>query len=388
VPRSKPLLLRAARTHKREDRLTELLAVVLAGHQVFAHRFLHAAGLHARGDVEVSTQVRTARGKFVDLQLVSLDLDGRVLGRLWSEHKTGSGYSPGQLPGYADDLDGIGGARRLITIVDSLDEAPVSPHWERFTWRQIALLAWKAGREAGGGLRWREAALGPDGPAQQRLLVELLSYLEEEHDTVLDPVTHVHVAAFAKSSETHDILFTVLERAADMSAHDPDEGVGYPKDYFNQYWQAFKSDGTWAQPLEGYLELTVSESDEWTYDRAGEPAFGAGFTLPGDLQDQLRSAACAPWRGPLEAQGATIAEWDGYVRVYRTLYLAELIGKGPTIDAQAQALAKWVDESFAIVTAHDPGVTRVPPVKRGRAKAAAAADGPDGGDGPDGAGAV
>lgn len=27
------------------------------------------------------------------------------------------------------------------------------------------------------------------------------------------------------------------------------------------------------------LELTVYESDEWTFDRLGEPAFGAGATL-------------------------------------------------------------------------------------------------------------
>lgn len=368
VPHSATLLLRAARTHKREDRLTELLAVVLVGHQGFAHRFLRAAGLRAGGEVEVATQVRTSRGKFVDLQMVSLDLDGTVLARLWSEHKTGSAYGPGQLPGYADDLDAIGGPRQLITIVDRRHDACASPRWERFTWRQVAVLAWEAGRDAAG-TGWREAALSPDGPARQRLLLELLSYLEEEHDTVLDPVTHVHVAAFAKASETHDILYTLLERAADLSAHDPDDGVGYPKDYFNQYWQAFKSDGTWALLLEGYLELMVAESDEWTYDRAGEPAFGAGIVLPGDLHDHLRSAACQPWRTALEFQGVTIAKWDDFVRVYRTFYLAELIAMGPTIDAQALALKKWADESFAIVAANDPQVTRTPPTKKRPAKA-------------------
>ena len=359
--------------------MTELLAAVLSGHQGFAHRLLLAARLPAGGGVEVGTQVRTARGKVVDLQMVSLDFDGTVLGRLWSEHKTGSAYSPGQLPGYADDLDGIGGSRRLITIVDRLDEAKCSPRWERFTWRQIAVLAWQAGR-ASGGPRWREAALGPNAPAQQRLLLELLSYMEEEHDTVLDPVTHMHVATFARTSETHDILFTLLERAADLSAHDADDGVGYPRDYFNQYWQAFKSESTWAIPLEGYLELTVAEGDEWTYSRAGEPAFGAGYSLPGDLRDELRAAARQPWRELLEAKGVTIAEWDGWVRVYRTLYLAELIPKGSTIDAQAQALAKWADDSFAIVAAHDPKVTRTRPDTKRRSRSAVLPGGDDSGE--------
>jgi hypothetical protein len=374
MPRSAALLLRAARTYKREDRLTELLAVVLAGHQGFAHRLLRKAGLQTAGEVEVSTQVRTARGKLVDMQLVSLDHARTVLGRLWSEHKTGSDYGPGQLSGYADDLDLIGGSRRLITIARHRDEAPPSPRWERFSWHDIAGLAWMAGREAGGP-DWRRAATLPDSHAQQRLLLELLSYLEEEHDTVLNPVTYAHVAAFAKTTETSDILYTLLERAADLSRHDADGGVGYEKDYHSQYWQTFKAEGTWAAPLEGYPEFTVAESDEWTYDRAGEPAFGAGLTLPGDLADELRSAAQRPWRETLEGQGVTIQAWGDMVRVYRTMYLAELIAKGPTIDTQAQALAQWADESFALVAAHDPQVTRTPPVKKSRARAAATSDG-------------
>lgn len=373
MPRRASLLLRAARTHKREDRLTELFAVVLSGHRAFAHRLLETSGLPPRGDVEVATQVRTGRGKFVDLEVVSLDLDGTVLGRLWSEHKTGSAYGKDQLLGYAEDLEHIGGRRQLITIVDRLDEAAPSPRWMRFTWRQIAVLAWEAGREAGGPL-WRDAALSPDGAAQQRLLHELLSYLEEEHATVLNPLTHLHVSAFAKTSETHEVLYALLERAADLSSKDPDAGVDWPKDSLHQYWQSFASEGTWAAALEGYFELTVAESDEWTYDRAGEPAFGAGFTLPGDLQDQLRSSALQQWRRSLEAERVSVAEWEGYVRVYRTLYLAELIGKGPTIDAQARALANWADESFAVVSAHDPKVTRKPPVKKARTAAKSASD--------------
>jgi hypothetical protein len=386
VPRSTSLLLRAARTHKREDRLTELLAVVLAGHRDFAHRLLRAAGLRGRGEVDVSTQVRTARGKFVDMQLLSLDHDGTVVGRLWSEHKTGSAYSPGQLPGYAEDLDRMNGPRQLITVVDRLDEAPPSPDWERFTWRQIAVLAWEAGREAAGP-NWREAALAPDGPARQWLLLELLSYLEEEHKTVVDPLTHVHVAAFANTSQTHEILFALLEIVGELSAHDPD-GVDYPADYLNHYWQPFKADGTWAQPLDGNFELTLLETDEWTYNRAGEPAFGAGFTLPGDLKDTLRSTAQQPWREELEAEGFTIGGWDDWLHVYRTMYLAELIAKGPTIDAQAQALAWWTDESFAIVAGHDPKVTWTPPVKKSRAKATSRTEQATGGDAPDGAPAV
>lgn len=256
-------------------------------------------------------------------------------------------------------------------IVDRLDQAPPG-RWERFTWRQIAEWAWEAGRDTGGA-GWHEAALEPDSPAQQRLLVELLSYLREEHHTVIDPVTHVHVAAYAKASETQDMLYGLLADAGDLCGYDREDGVDYHKEDFSQYWQIFNGDDTWAQPLDGYPELTIAESDGWTIDRAGEPAFGAGFTLPPDLHDQLRSADLLPWRERLSAEGVTVTEWESHVRVYRTLYLAELIAKGPTIDSQARAVARWADESFAIVAAHPPNITRTPPVKR-RGKEAASPD--------------
>jgi hypothetical protein len=82
-------LLRAARTAKREDRLTEIFSVVLAAHRGLAMRLLKESGLlDGRGApmaIEVATQVRTHRNKLVDLQLVGLDKDGSVAMRLWSE---------------------------------------------------------------------------------------------------------------------------------------------------------------------------------------------------------------------------------------------------------------------------------------------------------------
>lgn len=374
MPRSASLL-HAARTLKREDRLTELLAVVLRGHRGFAHLLLRAAGLPALGEVEVRTQLRTARGKFIDLQLVCLDSGGTVVSRLWSEHKTGSSYGRGQMEGYADDLDGFDGPAQLITVVDGLDEAPESPRWQSFTWRDIAMLAWHAGHDADGPT-WRQAALSPDGPARQLLLLELLSYLEEQHGAVVSPVTDVHVVTLAQTGETFDTLSTLLELAADLSENEPDGDFGCDED-LSLYLQGFEAEGTWADPLDGYLELSLSGSDEWTREQTGEPAFGAGFNLPGDLEESLRSAARQPWRESLETQGVTVAELDGEILLYRTLYLADLVAEGPTLDAQAQALATWADESFAILAAHDPSVNRPVRVKRTRKKRTSRADEPD-----------
>ena len=86
-------LIRAAGTSIREDRLTELLAVVLDSHRPFARRLMREADLPPGDDVEVSPQVSTPGGKRIDLQVVSMDAKGHPLGRLWSEHKTGSAFS-------------------------------------------------------------------------------------------------------------------------------------------------------------------------------------------------------------------------------------------------------------------------------------------------------
>jgi hypothetical protein len=352
MPRNPSLLLRAARcTLKREDRLTELLAVVLDGHLDFAHGLLKLAGLPALGDVEVLTQHRTARGKFVDMRIRSLDSHGNAAGLLWSEHKTGSPYSSGQMEGYANDL-GLSDDRKLITIVDGPKPPPDKKPWQTFTWRDIAVLASQTGRDLGG-QNWREEALSPHGPAQQRLLLELLSYLEEIHGTVVDPMTQADVDAFATTSKTHKVLFALLDCAAHLPRYEQAPKFGIAPDR-SHYWLTFKSDGIWAEPRGGWLELTVAESDGWTGDKAHEPVCGAGFALPPIVEEELRSDACQSWCEEMNERGFIIRRWGNRLRVYRTKRLAELTATGPTIDLQAQELADWADETFAILRDHNP----------------------------------
>jgi DNA-binding protein len=361
VPRTKPLLLHAARTKKGEDRLTEVLAVVLAGHEGLAHRLLKAAGLPFSGAVEVSTQVRTERGKYVDLQLVALDgKDRAVLSRLWSEHKTGSDYSPDQLEGYAADLQAMHqGPRRLITVVNHSSDATVDPRWDVFTWDQVALLAEEQGR-ADEGTRWRDAATAGAAPARLRFLHELLTYLEEKHHAVTNPISHIDILALAQANETSEKLTGLLERAADLSRLEPDGGYGWDKSDLGTYWQLFKLPGGWHEPLGGHAELAVFESDSWSFDRLDEPAFGAGVSLPAKLYEQLRDASRTAWREGLASEGVAVTDTeDGVVRCYRTLYVAELISKGATVDAQATWLGRWAADAVELIVSRAPQ----PPLK-------------------------
>lgn len=366
-PRS---LLRAVRTAIREDRLTELFAVVLDGHPAVARRILERAELPSEGAVEVSTQVRTRRGKRVDLQLVALDADQHVVGRLWSEHKTGSGYGPEQLPNYAAELAEFPGKTQLITIVDQLVEAD-DPRWKRLTWQEVATMMTEVGC-AEDGPEWRQRAISGDTLARQRLLHELLSYMEEEHGTMLDPIDHLDVIAFARANRTSELLVAVMERAAEQSSLTPDGPVGCsPKDDWGAYWQCFKRPGSWAERLEGYAELHAGDEDLWAYPRVGEPAFGAGFTLPIKYYDMLRDSTNREWLQAVEGEGFSVAaDVDGYyARVYRTKYVAELISAGD-MDAQATVLARWMDDAVDALEKHDPGLQPVPdPPKRGSRKA-------------------
>ncbi len=124
MPRGPESFFDAVRRAKREHRLTDLLALVLEAHAGFANKLLAAAGLPEAAQVRTRIEVLTRRGRPVDLELLAYDERGAVIGRLWSENKTGARYQPEQLPDYAKDLPLQPSARQLITIVNTLSEVP------------------------------------------------------------------------------------------------------------------------------------------------------------------------------------------------------------------------------------------------------------------------
>lgn len=143
--------------------------MVLSDFEPAALELLRRAGLEA-STVEVSTQIRTRRGKRVDLQIVGLGPDRLPCARLWSEHKTEADYMADQLEGYALDLDDLGGARRLITIAERGTPPRLDPRWLWFTWDQVAGWLERLGREHAADRRWRRAARSADAEAAIRII--------------------------------------------------------------------------------------------------------------------------------------------------------------------------------------------------------------------------
>jgi hypothetical protein len=386
MPLKPPLLVRAARTRVREDRLTELLSVVLAADEQFAHRFLamaeFAPGLpEALGPVEVSTQVRTGRGKRVDMEVLLYDVPGNhPVARLWSEHKTGSKFSDGQLPGYADELSALPGRTRLIAVTDRLDEVEIDSRWDRCTWAQLANIIDDIGRSRGEAgedrRRWRAAASRPAAPAEQRLLHELLSYLEEDRSVVLDPLTHLDIVAFQRANRTAEVLLGLLNRAGEYSRYTVDGEAEFYKDDQGFAGISFSLPASWVEALEGAFELLVADEDELSYERVGEPAFTIGAWLPPKYEDVIRSDDKRAWRESIETDGFTVGlDRDGYPRITRTRYTAELLAHGPLLDSQARALAEWVDGTVGLLLGADPGLEVIPdPVRTRRRKRAGDSD--------------
>jgi hypothetical protein len=381
MSRAPQSLITAVRRAKREDRLTDLVAMVLEEHIGFANHVLREAGLPKAVEVRASAQVTTRRGRHPDLEVLGLDERGAAVCRLWSENKTGANYQPDQLPDYAEDLPEHPARHQLITIVDDMSEvprdeqSPDAPRWRGFTWQQVAVMAWEAGRESSPGVDrpdWQRAARRPQAPASQRILLELLNYLEEEHGVVLNPLGHEHISAFAYMDETIAVLQELVTGAASHTHADLDGELEW-SDKSDSLWQCFAAAGTWAEALEGSPDIESANTDHWSSDRIGEPAFGAGYTLPGTVAPVLLASDSQSWRDAVEADGFSVRpSSDGdWLYIRRTKYVAELIPAGATLDAQTRVLGKWLDDALQALARHDPGVQPPPkPVPRRRRKGA------------------
>ena len=141
--------------------------------------------------------------------------------------------------------------------------------------------------------------------------------------------------------------------------------VDWDKSDWGRSWIILDApEDAWPSKVQGSPELTAVGSDDWTVSRMDEPAFGAGWTLPRKAFRELADRAV--WRRALDDQRFSLAEFAGQTRTFRTMYMAELVGRGTTFDEQAKALGEWSDQSIddLLDTGVDPGPLE-PPMSRG-----------------------
>lgn len=343
-------LIEATQFQKREDRLTEILAVVLRAFEPAALEILRQGGFHADG-AEVSTQVITPLGKRPDMQIVALDSDGKVIGRLWSEHKTGAPYMEGQLDGYARELEMSPVETGLITITERDVRPDLDDRWRCFTWDEVAMWLDRLGRERTDDRRWRRGAASAGVGIW--MLDELLTYLEEEHEVIIEPLDALDIVAFGRADATGETLYALLERAAEESELAVAGRPEWTKNDWGRIWQLFEPAG-WSAALDGYPELHVGASDYWLNDLLGVPAFGAGLTFKARLRDPLLEADEGRWAQKAADLGFSVFEEDRLTRVYKTRYATDLVGVGTSIDEQGRSLGIWFKEAIKEIERLDP----------------------------------
>ncbi len=380
MPRSREELLDAGQSYLEgsENRLTEVLATVLAAHDDLAREFFALAGLTTADAerFEVYTQVPVAEGARPDM-VVWAFIGDAVVALLWCEHKVGPGaFRDLQLEDYRDALGNQRCKRnRLVGIVSDVTAGHEGPDWTMLTWQSLAEAANNLGRRWGTAVDakdWRTEALAPLAPARERLLHELLWYLEESENVVVDALVAENVESFRGARKTALAIVTLLGRTAEHASPFKADGEANGTEWGDQYWVQFQTpDDSWLQRLRAeqwyaWPELTLADSAGWSAAHDGDPAFGAGYTLDKRLYETLASDEA--WVRRLEAKELSIGEFDGYTRVFRTKPLADLVSAYDTLDMQARTLAAWTRESLQLAADADPGPFDLPSKRRRRPK--------------------
>lgn len=369
-------------SNSRENRLTEVFASVLDCHDALARALFGRAGVELPdGELrfEVFTQRAVAPGARPDM--VVLAFRGATLAaQLWSEHKVGGGaFRDLQLEDYHGALAKERAPGRLVGIVADVEsDTTAGADWSLLTWQEVAELANGIGRawgKGGGAHRdWRTAALDPTAPARERLLHELIWYLEEEHGAVVNALDTDNLHAFVHAEETTQGFIRLLERAGEHMQPDfePDQdGLGGDPGG-GRYWQLFEVPrDSWLPRIveaqfEAYPELMASADDRWWSESRGEPAFAAGYTLDGRLYERL--AADGHWVQRVQDAGVDLAVYDDLTRLFRTKPVKELLDEGQTLDEQAHALARFAKQSLTIAADLDPGEFEFPSKRKRRTR--------------------
>lgn len=353
VPKARESILDAASSHGIEDRLTEVFASVLAIHSELASAFFAVVGLPDGDRFRVRTQEQVAPGSRPDMLVEALSRNGAVVSRVWSEHKLQAGFQDMQRERYAEVLSTVEGPGKLVLIVRDAPTAREHGDWRGFTWQEIGELIDRVGRDWGGS-NWRRLSLEPGAPAKQRLLTELIWYLEDKELAVVNSLNADNLLAYKLTTETAHALQALLERAAQNAAPLIPDGGG--DEHYATFWEQFEiPSGSWLERFtdaQVSIELLASDRDYWSPERRDEPAFGAGFSFEAALHPSL--SAHADWVARLDAAGFSCELWAHWVRVYKTMPMSDLLDAGTSLESQAESLGDWTRSAITDLNALDP----------------------------------
>jgi hypothetical protein len=345
VPASARLLLEAADRRERhgEDRLTEVFATVLRGEPALL-AWLASEALGVPGLASAAWRQQ----------------DYAIATQLW--------LSRTARPDMVIELSAHAGGNPLVAIVPTAWSGALPAEYRRVTWHQVAQAADAIGRHRAG-RRWRFAAEMPTASAGQRLLHELVSYLERHavDQPIVEPLSQLDLVTFSRAraaTEAVRRLFELIARHPALTAVGGEPLVvdartpatGRERWYatYAREWPGLgEGHGGWA-------ELLVGPTDWWrpVERRLDEPALGAGYSFalsdgkgwPPALSPDSRWAADLREKDEIEVA----AEDPSRGRVFRTIYLAEVMAHGADLVAQATWGATQAAAALERVTGRRP----------------------------------
>jgi hypothetical protein len=228
--------------------------------------------------------------------------------------------------------------------------------WTAMSWDDVARIAVPHGLTAVRDTLIHERSL------LTHLRLEFVDYLRRRRLVSMEPLRHLDIIAVAREQQARRTLNDLWDRTIQVITETW---------VFAKHWEWDGGGYEWhrgshtRQPRRGAhhtrgISSFMNPDDSWVEDRTGEPAFAAGIAFEQKkgrtIRHQMTAPERAPWRADLREAGFSIdaAPARQHVRVYRTMYLAELIAAGATVDQQARTLGDWVLAAFEALLSTPP----------------------------------
>ena len=368
-----------------EDRLTEIFAHLLALDPVSRAALESSLGLTERFDAaSITTQLPLISGRRVDLEIQFQGSSGRYV--VWIEVKVDAKEQEDQLLDYACELarrygrDGtvvalapahhpiLMRAREEHVLVPGLEAEPLAVP---LPWQSVANKLEVVGRRRGHGPGWRRGAVATDATADQRLLLEFLTYLERRGLMMNDdPLSLTDGLVASRGRELFDRNTGAITRLLTSAASGMRGFAGIEPEAWHWPSQGdfCSSQGRWWSLPEGswptlmssesapYADLwfTTSDTEDRPLESRDQAVFVASLTFGSPAPRVVDAFSDSAWRESVSPEIAVVATKSA-VRVSKLRYFGELVSAGITLTQQADALADWAERSF------DELLTRLPP---------------------------
>lgn len=334
-----------------EDRVTEMLAMTLAGARSYVYALADHIGLAHPADWEVETQVPAA-GCVVDLELRGKDSEGRPTWILWSEHKVRAPFGRDQLTRLSNALRQEAAATTPTKLIAIMLQSPsqevraqaATNGVELLRWRDVVRLAEQAGATLAGGPAWRVQPDSEGGNEERRRLLEWLSFCKHElEETSVEPLTIRDIEILPEAEQALATIEELLEGGFEkVCAH---LVAGPPK--ARDEWNAAPPDGTWLADHECTLYVKHDTDETWPRVPPKTPVFVAGIFTEGEDAKELASDEALV--GALDESGFNVwidgkgsrAEFD----IAQAVPMNEIVAQG-TVALQEEHLAGFFRRVF------------------------------------------